>query len=165
MWWIVLLIIIRWNFEYVNSLSLRDTHRFKKAKYWNTAHFCSEKRKNSFRWVAIIYISSDKFVLNKSISMEVRFNTFPLSSWCEYFFISILKNLGYRAPPQHVMKMSVRAGTSLKLNILFFMRYYTSWIRFPTETQLFRAGEVSLILYTDIEIYHIGRTDAGFSTR
>jgi hypothetical protein len=27
----------------------------------------------------IIYISSGKFVLNKSISMELRFNTFPLS--------------------------------------------------------------------------------------
>jgi hypothetical protein len=50
MWWVVLLIIC-WNFVYVNSLSLRDTHRFKKAKYWNIAHFCSEKRKNSFRWV------------------------------------------------------------------------------------------------------------------
>jgi hypothetical protein len=49
-WWVVLLIIC-WNFEYVNSLSLRDTHRFKKAKYWNIAHFCSEKRKVSFRWV------------------------------------------------------------------------------------------------------------------
>jgi hypothetical protein len=38
-----LLLIVGWNFEYVNSLSLRDTHRFKKAKYWNIAHFCSEK--------------------------------------------------------------------------------------------------------------------------
>jgi hypothetical protein len=27
----------------------------------------------------IIYISSDKFVLNRLISMELRFNTFPLS--------------------------------------------------------------------------------------
>jgi PAB1-binding protein PBP1 len=27
-----------------------------------------------------IYISSGKFVLNKSISMELRFNTFPVSS-------------------------------------------------------------------------------------
>jgi hypothetical protein len=26
------------NFEYLNSLSLRDTHRFKKAKYWNIPH-------------------------------------------------------------------------------------------------------------------------------
>jgi hypothetical protein len=35
-----------------------------------------------------IYIPSDKFVLQKSISMELPFNTFPLSSWCD----SILKN-------------------------------------------------------------------------
>jgi hypothetical protein len=34
--------------------------------------FVSIKRTN-------IYISSDKFVLNRSISMEVRFDTFPLS--------------------------------------------------------------------------------------
>jgi hypothetical protein len=27
-----------------------------------------------------IYISSDKFVINGAISMEIRFNTFPLSS-------------------------------------------------------------------------------------
>jgi hypothetical protein len=32
-----------------------------------------------------IYISSDKFVLNKLISMEVRFNTFPLLWWCDNF--------------------------------------------------------------------------------
>jgi hypothetical protein len=44
-WWVVLLTIC-WNFEYVNSLSLRDTHRFKKRKIWNIAHFCSEKKKN-----------------------------------------------------------------------------------------------------------------------
>jgi hypothetical protein len=42
--WIVLLIIY-WNFEYVNSFALRDTHRFKKRKIWNIAHFCSEKKK------------------------------------------------------------------------------------------------------------------------
>jgi hypothetical protein len=48
--WVVLLIIC-WNSEYLNSLSLRDTNRFKKAKYWNSAHFCSEKRKISFRRV------------------------------------------------------------------------------------------------------------------
>jgi hypothetical protein len=48
---LVELLIFSWNFEYVNSLALRDTHRFKKAKYWNIAHFCSEKRKTSFRWV------------------------------------------------------------------------------------------------------------------
>jgi hypothetical protein len=41
--WVVLLIIC-WNFEYVNSLSLRDTHRFKKAKYWNIAHLSRYKR-------------------------------------------------------------------------------------------------------------------------
>jgi hypothetical protein len=34
-----------WNFEYVNSLALRDTHRFKKAKYWNTAHLLRYNRK------------------------------------------------------------------------------------------------------------------------
>jgi hypothetical protein len=34
--------------------------------------FLSIKRTN-------IYISSHKFVLNKSIAMEVRFDTFPLS--------------------------------------------------------------------------------------
>jgi hypothetical protein len=27
-----------------------------------------------------IYISSDKFVMNGALSMELRFNTFPLSS-------------------------------------------------------------------------------------
>jgi hypothetical protein len=32
--WVVVLIIC-WNFEYVNSLSLRDTHRFKKSKILN----------------------------------------------------------------------------------------------------------------------------------
>jgi hypothetical protein len=56
-----------------------------------------------------IYISSNKFVLNKSISMEVRFNTFPLSWWCELFFISILniiKNLGYRAPLRRILEKS-----------------------------------------------------------
>jgi hypothetical protein len=31
-----------------------------------------------------IYISSCKFVLNKSISMEIWFNTFPLAWWCEF---------------------------------------------------------------------------------
>jgi hypothetical protein len=41
---LVVLLIFSWNFEYVNSLSLRDTHRFKKAKCWNTARFCSEKK-------------------------------------------------------------------------------------------------------------------------
>jgi hypothetical protein len=48
--WVVLLMIF-WNFEYVNSLSLRDTHRFKNAKYWNITHFCSEKWKISFQRV------------------------------------------------------------------------------------------------------------------
>jgi hypothetical protein len=59
----VVLLIICWNFEYVNSLSLRDTHRFKKSKYWNIAHFCSEKRKISFRWVhpgSLIRLLRDK---------------------------------------------------------------------------------------------------------
>jgi hypothetical protein len=35
-----------------------------------------------------IYISSSKFVLNKSISMEVRFNTFPARSRSFYVLIS-----------------------------------------------------------------------------
>jgi hypothetical protein len=43
--------------------------------------FSSIKRTNT-------YISSNKFVLNRLISMEVRFNTFPLSWWCD----SILNN-------------------------------------------------------------------------
>ena len=38
-----LLLIICWNFEYVNSLSLRDTHRFKKAKYWISRTFAVKK--------------------------------------------------------------------------------------------------------------------------
>jgi hypothetical protein len=41
-WWVILLIIC-WNFEYVNSLSLRDTHRFKKAKYWVSRTFAVKK--------------------------------------------------------------------------------------------------------------------------
>ena len=39
------------------------------------------------------YISSMKFVLNRVISMEVRFNTFPLSVSKERIPISILNNL------------------------------------------------------------------------
>jgi hypothetical protein len=35
-----------------------------------------------------IYISSNKFVLNRPVSMEVWFDTFPLSWWCD----SILNN-------------------------------------------------------------------------
>jgi hypothetical protein len=34
-----------------------------------------------------IYISSYKFVLNRSISMDIRFNIFPLS-WCEVFYFN-----------------------------------------------------------------------------
>jgi hypothetical protein len=34
-----------WNFEYVNSLAIRDTHQFKKRKIWNIAHFCSENNR------------------------------------------------------------------------------------------------------------------------
>jgi hypothetical protein len=41
----------------------------------NTELFVSIKRTN-------IYISSYKFVLNRSISMEVWFDRFPLSWWC-----------------------------------------------------------------------------------
>jgi hypothetical protein len=70
--------------------------------------------------ITIYYISSDNFVLNKSISMELRFNTFPLSSWCDNI-LNILKDFNefwaiarYRAPLRRdprVMKMSVIAGT------------------------------------------------------
>jgi hypothetical protein len=48
--WEVVLLIVCWNFEYLNSLSLRDTHRFKKSKYWNIAHLSRYKR-NTFRRV------------------------------------------------------------------------------------------------------------------
>jgi hypothetical protein len=41
-WWVILLIIC-WNFEYVNSLSLRDTHRFKNSKYWISRTFAVKK--------------------------------------------------------------------------------------------------------------------------
>ena len=40
-----------------------------------------------------IYISSLKRMLNRPISMEVRFNTFPLSCVDKEFSISILNNL------------------------------------------------------------------------
>jgi hypothetical protein len=51
-----------------------------------------------------IYISSDKFVLNRSISMEVRFNTFPLWWWYDSILKEFLIIFGYRAPPRHVQK-------------------------------------------------------------
>jgi hypothetical protein len=38
-----------------------------------------------------IYISSDKYVLNRSISMEVRLNGFPLSWWCDNFLFQFLR--------------------------------------------------------------------------
>jgi hypothetical protein len=47
-----------------------------------------------------IYISSNKFVMNGPLSMEVRFNTFSHCHDDVKFSTSILKNLGYRAPPR-----------------------------------------------------------------
>jgi hypothetical protein len=38
-----------------------------------------------------IYISSNKFVMNGAISMEVRFNTFPLSSWWDNYLFQFLR--------------------------------------------------------------------------
>jgi hypothetical protein len=49
--------------------------------------------------------------------MELRFNTFPLSTWCDKFSFQFLMNLDYRAPLRRdprVLKMSVRPGTSRK---------------------------------------------------
>ena len=43
-----------------------------------------------------IYISSNKYVLNRSISMEVRFNTFPFWWWWDNFpfqFLIILRRI------------------------------------------------------------------------
>jgi hypothetical protein len=37
-----------------------------------------------------IYISSNKFVLNRSISMEVQFDIFPLSWWWDNFLFQFL---------------------------------------------------------------------------
>jgi hypothetical protein len=37
-----------------------------------------------------IYISSNKFVLNRPVFMEVRFDTFPLSWWCDNFLFQFL---------------------------------------------------------------------------
>jgi hypothetical protein len=47
--------------------------------------FLSIKRTN-------IYISSNKYVLNRSLPMEVRSNTFPLSWWCDSILNNFFKN-------------------------------------------------------------------------
>jgi hypothetical protein len=86
----IVLLKIWWNFEYVNSLSLRDTHQFKKAKYWNIGHFCSEKRKNFFRWVnpaslIIVYrkmSGSNPILINSFHAMAVILQpTFGVLFW------------------------------------------------------------------------------------
>jgi hypothetical protein len=66
-----------------------------------------------------IYISSDKFVLNRSISMEVRFNTFPLSWWCDNFPFQLLRknfpNARYRARYLHLHFHSEHAGFTARM--------------------------------------------------
>jgi hypothetical protein len=44
---IVVLLMFRWNFEYINSLSLRDTHWFKKQKYEISRTFAVKTEKPS----------------------------------------------------------------------------------------------------------------------
>jgi hypothetical protein len=57
---------------------------------------------------ADIYISSDKFVLNKSIYMELRFNTFPLSWW----YNNILENFQRFWAIAHLRGVFKKTGSS-----------------------------------------------------
>ena len=66
-----------------------------------------------------IYISSYKLLLNRLISMEVRFNTFPMSWWLDNFpfqywiiFKRIFLVARYRACPKKVQVEPERAKTA-----------------------------------------------------
>jgi hypothetical protein len=77
-----------------------------------------------------IYISSDKYVLNRSISMEVRLNGFPLSWWCDNFlfqfliiFLRIFLTRGIARYRAHSKKLSYTRNTP-KSTIIEFTIYH-----------------------------------------
>jgi hypothetical protein len=91
--------------------------------------FLSIKRTN-------IYISSHKFVFNRSISMEVWFDTFPLSWWCDYFlfqFLIIFENFPCREVSRAFKKTplysepatyhSTRCGKFTVVLVIWHVRY------------------------------------------
>jgi hypothetical protein len=99
--------------------------------FFTSKNTCKISRKISYNWNPVnsidIYISSNMFVLNGPISMEVRFNTFPILMMMWIVFHSILKNSGYCAPLRRIKKNRFEwdlAQRIINLEASFFFLQY-----------------------------------------
>jgi hypothetical protein len=129
--WIVLLIIC-WNFEYVNSLSLRDTHRLKKQNNETARTYRGNKRNIaffSFCWVhpgSLIGLIQEeewsKLQTKYGIKLPTSIKIIELNQlkmWAIFRYINSLtrRDTWYRYFRKNISKIPGDNGSSLNITI------------------------------------------------